>query len=176
MEKIHFIGGIHGVGKGTICGKICEQTDLVHLIASELLKWDEISAIDNKKVENIQNTQERLITGLNNAIKVNESYLLDGHFCLFNAKGVVEKIPLDTFVKINPKSIILVTAKVKSIKQRLEKRDNISYNFDVLNNMQNTEKEYAKEIASTLNVPFIEIKNGDYNKFINLIYRPKLNG
>jgi hypothetical protein len=35
-----------------------------------------------------------LIAGLNNATKDNETYLLDGHFCLFNAIGIVEKVPL----------------------------------------------------------------------------------
>ncbi len=169
MTKIHFIGGIHGVGKGTICNKVCVQTGLVHLTASELLKWNEISAIDNKKVENIQNTQNRLIAGLNNATKTNEFYLLDGHFCLFNAAGEVEKVPLVTFVKIAPKSITVVTAKVGLIKQRLEKRDDKAYDFNILENMQNTEKVYAKEIATYLNVPFIEIKNSNFQALIDVI-------
>jgi len=146
MGDIHFIGGIHGVGKGTICSKACNQAGLAHLTASELLKWNEISAVDNKNVENIKNTQARLIIGLNNATNTNKSYLLDGHFCLFNAEGKVEKVPLETFVKIAPKSISVVTDKVVLIKQRLEERDNKKYDFDVLENMQNTEKEYAKEI------------------------------
>lgn len=169
MGDIHFIGGIHGVGKGTICSKICEQTTLVHLTASELLKWNEISAVDNKKVADIPNTQDRLIVGLNNVTKANESYLLDGHFCLFNAEGNVEKVPLETFVKIAPKSITVVTAKVELIKQRLEKRDKKTYDFDVLATMQNTEKEYAKEISAHLNIPFIELKNGEFQPLIDVI-------
>ena len=169
MANIYFIGGIHGVGKGTICSKVCEQTNLLHLTASELIKWNEISAIDNKKVENIQNTQDRLISGLNNVTKTNESYLLDGHFCLFNAKGSVEKIPFHTFVKIAPKLIIVVSSNIELIKQRLEKRDNKVYDSEVLNNMQNTEKEYAKEIATLLRIPFVEIKNGDFQLLIKAI-------
>lgn len=169
MGEIHFIGGIHGVGKGTICSKVCEQTTLVHLTASELLKWNEISAVDNKKVENIQNTQDRLITGLNNTTKANESYLLDGHFCLFNADGEVEKVPLETFIKIAPKSISIVTAEVEQIKEQIEKRDNKEYDFNVLKNMQNIEKEYAEKIATYLNIPFIEIKNGNFQPLVDVI-------
>jgi len=169
MGNIHFIGGIHGVGKGTICNKVCEQTGIVHLTASELLKWNEISVIDNKNVENIQNTQDRLIAGLKNATKTKEPYLLDGHFCLFNAEGIVEKVPLETFVKIAPKSVSVVTNNVKLIKQRLEERDNKKYDFDVLDNMQNTEREYAKEIAIHLDIPIVEIKNGDFQPLINII-------
>jgi adenylate kinase len=169
MGEIHFIGGIHGVGKGTICNKVRVQTTLVHLTASKLLKWNEISAMDNKKVENIQNTQDRIIAGLNNATKANESYLLDGHYCLFNADGEVEKVPLETFLKIAPKSITVVVDKVELIKQRLEKRDKKTYDFDVLSTMQNTEKEYAKEIAAHLDIPFIGLKNGDSQPLIDVI-------
>lgn len=170
MAIIHFIGGIHGVGKGTICNKICEQTNLTHLTASELLKWNEISSIDNKKVKDIKDTQERLLIGLNNATQKDSSYLLDGHFCLFNTNNIVEKIPVETFVKISPKSITVVTTEVKLIKKRLENRDGRIYNSNILEYMQNQEKEYAKEVALKLDIPYIKIKNEDCNKFIHLIY------
>lgn len=166
MAIIHFIGGIHGVGKGTICNKICEQTDFTHLTASGLLKWNEISSVDNKKVKDIKSTQERLLIGLNNATQKRGSYLLDGHFCLFNANNMVEKIPIETFVKISPKSITVVTVEVKLINKRLEKRDKQTYDFELLKSMQDTEVEYAKEIATILNIPFVEIKGDDFQYFI----------
>ena len=169
MNDLIFIGGIHGVGKGTICDKICEQTDFIHIIASEILRWDEISKPDNKKVENIQSTQDRLIAGLDKALKKNESYLLDGHFCLFNSEGQFEKVPMETFEKIAPKLIVLVTIKIDLIKERLEKRDNKRYDFDLLKNMQTSEKEYAQQISSKLNVPFVEIKDGNYQSLIEIL-------
>ncbi len=169
MNKLIFIGGIHGVGKGTICDKVCEQTDFVHISASEILRWNEISRPDNKKVENIQNTQDRLIAGLDRFLKKNEDYLLDGHFCLFNSEGQVEKVPIETFEKISPKLIVVVTAKIDIIKGRLEKRDNKLYDFDLLRNMQTSEKEYAQKISSKLNVPFVEIKDGNYKSLIEIL-------
>ncbi|RXG25445.1 ATP-binding protein [Leeuwenhoekiella marinoflava] len=169
MNNLIFIGGIHGVGKGTICDKICEQTNFVHITASEILRWDEISKPQNKKVENIQNTQERLIAGLDEALKKNKNYLLDGHFCLFNSEGEVEKVPMETFEKIAPELIAIVTDKIDVVKERLEKRDNKTYNFDILKSMQIAEMEHARQISLELKVPFIEIKNGDYRELINLI-------
>lgn len=68
MDNIIFIGGIHGVGKGTVCKEIASKTDLVHITASQILKWDEISSSDNKLVNNISSTQERLII---NSRKIN---------------------------------------------------------------------------------------------------------
>lgn len=169
MSNLIFIGGIHGVGKRTICKSICEQTNHVHITASELIKWTEISKPENKKVENIPNTQDRLIRGLNQVLKKDESYLLDGHFCLFNSEGDVEKVPIDTFLKISPKLISVVTTNVALVKQRLEKRDNKTYKFDILKLMQDEEKRYGKEVALKLNVPFIEIKDENYDKLIELI-------
>jgi len=51
MKNIIFIGGIHGVGKGTLCEKVCNDLNLLHLSASEVLKWEEISEKENKLVE-----------------------------------------------------------------------------------------------------------------------------
>ena len=67
-KNIIFIGGIHGVGKGTVCKEIASKTDLIHITASEILKWNEISSSDNKFVNNISSTQERLII---NSRKIN---------------------------------------------------------------------------------------------------------
>ncbi len=169
LNNLIFIGGIHGAGKQTICEIVCAQTKLVHITASEVLKWDEISRPENKKVVDIQNTQYRLITGLSKVLNRNEEFLLDGHFCLFNSGGHVEKVPMETFEKIAPKLIVVVTTDVALIKQRLKKRDNRRYKLDVLRHMQEEEKKYAKRIALKLSVPFIEIKDGNSDKLIKLI-------
>jgi adenylate kinase len=169
LNNLIFIGGIHGVGKGTICDRICLQTDFVHITASEILRWNEISKPDNKKVENIQSTQDRLIAGLDKALKKNENYLLDGHFCLFNSEGQVEKVPMETFEKIAPKLIVIVTTKIDLIKGRLEKRDKKGYDFDLLKSMQTSEKEYAQQISLELDVPFVEIKDGNYQSLIEIL-------
>jgi adenylate kinase len=168
-NNLVFIGGIHGVGKGSICRKICEETNFIHLVASDLLKWGEISDGDNKNVKDIETTQDRLILGLKRTIERNKHYLLDGHFCLFNSKGEVERIPKETFVKINPKLIVIVTHSVNKIQERLNKRDGKIYNLELLNKMQTMEVDYANLIASTLNIPSIEIKGDNYQPILKLI-------
>lgn len=103
-RNIIFIGGIHGVGKGTICKEISSNTGLIHFTASEILKWEEISERGNKFVGNIASTQGRLINGLKKLIKNNKKYILDGHFCLLNSDGIPSRIDEVTFDQINPKS------------------------------------------------------------------------
>ena len=132
MKNIIFIGGIHGVGKGTICKKIASRTDLIHITASEILKWNDISLSSNKFVNNIISTQERLINGLKNLIEKDKEYLLDGHFCLLNSNGIPSRINEDTFDQINPKAIAIVIDSVEKIAKRLETRDGKIYDIEVL--------------------------------------------
>jgi len=106
MKNIIFIGGIHGVGKGTLCEKVCNDLNLLHLSASEVLKWEEISEKDNKLVKDFTLTQNRLITNLQQIVKENERYVLDGHYCLLNNDNVPKKIDFDTFKSIHPTNYI----------------------------------------------------------------------
>lgn len=156
-KDIYFIGGIHGVGKGTICKGIAKDCNVNHITASELLKWNELSSMDNKKVANIQNTQDRLLS----AIKAlpPQNYLLDGHFCLLNKNNIPEKIPIETFLGINPKVISIVTSDIETIYDRIKQRDGRNYETGTLKLMQEMEIEYALELAKELKIPLIEIKN-----------------
>ena len=168
-KNIIFIGGIHGVGKGTVCKEIASKTDLIHITASEILKWNEISSSDNKFVNNISSTQERLINGLKNLIKNDKQYLLDGHFCLLNSNGVPCKIDEETFDNINPKIISIVIDDIEKIVNRLEKRDKKKYDIKILNELQKMEIEYAKYLSKKYSIPYIEIKNNDYKSLLNSI-------
>ncbi len=170
-KNIIFIGGIHGVGKGTICKEIASISNLIHITASQVLNWNEISSSENKLVHNIFSTQEKLIIGLKNLIEKDKQYLLDGHFCLLNSKGVPSKIDEKTFDYINPKIISIVTDDVEKIAKRLEIRDNKKYDIVVLNEMQEMEISYAKHLAEKYSVPYIEIKNSNYTSLLNIIKR-----
>lgn len=168
-KNIVFVGGIHGAGKGTICKEIASKTDLIHISASQVLKWNEISSIDNKLVENISLTQERLILGLKNLIENDKKYLLDGHFCLLNSNGIPYKIDEETFDNINPKIISIVIDDIGKIIKRLERRDNKKYDVKLLNQLQEMEIEYSKYLSKKYSIPNIEIRNSNYKSLLNSI-------
>lgn len=155
MKNIIFIGGIHGSGKGTICNIIKENKVINHLTASEVLKWTDISSQEDKKVDDINVTQNRLITNLRKIIKDDERYLLDGHYCLLNKDNEPEKVPIQTFIDINPSKLIIVYADPWLIKERLEKRDSKTYDIDLIRKFQELELEYAEEIKKLLNVELL---------------------
>ena len=160
-RKIIFIGGIHGVGKGTICKTVAKKYELQHLTASEVLKWTEISMKENKKVENISSTQNRLIANLNQIVRPDESYLLDGHFTLLDSEGNPEFIPESTFEEINPISLMIVIGEPKTIQERLARRDSFKYEIDILKKMQEMEISHAEFISNKLSIPLIKIENNE---------------
>ncbi|MEP7264849.1 MAG: ATP-binding protein [Bacteroidota bacterium] len=167
LHNIAFIGGIHGVGKSTVCNKICKELDLHYLAASDLINWKKISEnINNKKVENISTTQDLLIIGLSNTIKKNKSYLLDGHYCLLNGKNEIINVPLNTFEKIKAVSLNLIIGNIEEIKDRLEDRDNRVYDLDLLNRMQESELYYAKKLSKTLGITLNTGTVNDYSEII----------
>ncbi|MEP4091625.1 ATP-binding protein [Reichenbachiella sp.] len=169
-HNIIFIGGIHGVGKGTICSKIADELDLKHLSASEVLKWSEVSSdASNKLVKDIPDTQNRLIIGLEKRINPEKKYLLDGHFCLFDSNGIPQKVSIKTFQKIAPIAISVVTTDIMKVANRLKIRDGKDYNQNLLNEMQGAEKSHAISVAKELNVPFFEIKNGSISELMNFL-------
>lgn len=169
FENIYFIGGIHGVGKGTICKEISSKTKLIHITASEVVKWNEISISENKLVTNISSTQERLIYGLENLIEEGKEYLLDGHFCLLNSDGLPSRIDADVFDQINPKIVAIVIDDVEKIAKRLELRDDRIYSIQILNDLQEMEIEYAKYLSNKYSIPYIEIRGGNYNQLMENI-------
>lgn len=169
---LSFIGGIHGVGKSTICTDICQRTGLTYLSASELIKWKEIN-IDplNKKVVNIPGTQDRLITGLQHAMREGKNYLLDGHYCLLDSQGTITPVPVETFESMKPVSLHLITGDTLQIKHRLEARDGTVYDAKLLERMQQHELAHARHASSVLGVELAIGAQEDYAGIITVIKR-----
>lgn len=167
ISNIAFVGGIHGVGKSTICYQICNEVKLEYLSASELIKWNEINSdFKNKKVNNISSMQERLFIGLKNSIDNDKYYLLDGHYCLLNRENEIVNIPLKTFKLINPFSLNIVIGDILEIKNRLEQRDNRFYDYELLKRMQESELNYAKFLSKTLGITLNIGSQNDFSKLI----------
>lgn len=164
MKNIIFIGGIHGSGKGHICNLIIQEKEIQHLTASEVLKWEDFSTQEEKKVNDISKTQDRLITNLRAIVKENHEYLLDGHYCLLNKDNVPEKVPVQTFMDINPSKLILVIADPQIIKERLEQRDSKKYELNLIEEFQNLEVDFAKELRSILNIDLLILDSKEFDK------------
>lgn len=158
ISKIVFLGGIHGVGKNTMCTLLMEQwTEIIHLTASDLIKWNEISPdVNNKEVNDVNETQNRLISALRGTIEPSKKYILDGHFCLLRPGGEISRVPFETFRAINPCAIAVMTERPSTISKRLSLRNKKDYSVELIRAFQQEEVSWAKEVASKLNIPFME--------------------
>ena len=172
FNNIAFIGGIHGVGKSTVCQHICRELGLEYLSASELLKWEEINEdVKNKKVVDIPDTQNRLVIGLTNTSQSGKYYLLDGHYCLLNSNNEIENVPLETFKQINPFSLNIILGNVSEVKRRLELRDKKPYEYELLERLQTEELTYAKLLSKTLGITLNIGTQSDYTELLFLLHK-----
>lgn len=152
MRKIIFVGGIHGVGKSTLCKEIAESMPINYYSCSELIsKKIKIDSV-NKKVSNITVNQDILIEAVKEFVPNNIDLLLDGHFCLQNKKGDIEKIPLTTFERLGIGDIIIITNDLNIIVNNLYKRDSKEYKPTFIDEFQRLELEYSYKVSSSINV------------------------
>lgn len=148
-----FVGGVHGSGKGSLCKRLVEVYLCKYVSASGLLNWDKKS----KQVENVKYNQEVLRQLLAQNTSGDSSYIIDGHFALWNEDGLCESVPIDTFASLGLSGIILTTCSVDIVQKRLKERDEISYDLDRIQELQNAEIEQAKFVSQELNIPLFFI-------------------
>lgn len=172
MKKIIFVGGIHGVGKTYFCNELCKKFDVSHFSASQLIAQQTKEEMNNSKnVLSIQSNQDSLVTAIHNFSEDINQFLLDGHFCLRNIQGNIERIPEKTFLQLQPACFIVLTDDVEHIKEKLKTRDSVEYSRQFLEEFQTEEVEYAKEIATRMNTPLfiypIKDNEKELYEFIN---------
>ena len=161
MSKIIiFIGGIHGVGKTSICKHLLRMKNLNHYSASQLiakLKNEKLKST-KKIVEDISGNQDLLVYAIEKFVNTDNLILLDGHFCLLNKDYEVTRVPIETFYSINQTGIVVVIDSEENIIQKIKDRDCVSYDHELISYFQDEEIKYARCISDELNVPFIKYK------------------
>lgn len=170
FRNIIFVGGIHGVGKSTLCKEISSQTGLKYLSASQVLKWGKVSENPNRKlVADVNHTQDLLLSGLKSLIVPEEVYLLEGHYCLLDSNSSIARVPQETFIAINPILFGLIVDDERKIQERVMARDGEACNLDLYIEMQAEEIKYASEIAGQINVPLKVFRPEEVHGFVNYI-------
>lgn len=154
-----FVGGIHGVGKSTICKKTFGSLGYQCETASSLLAAHGRRTGKDKRVSNISDNQSLLIEQLILAKKQHCRLLLDGHFTLINKQGKIESISVDVFCEINPSRLILIKGVAVEICRRLSERDGTKWDVSFIELFQNIEEEHARLISESINIPLHIISN-----------------
>lgn len=146
-----FVSGVHGVGKSYFCNLVKETTGIKTYSASSLIaEKKQLEFAKDKLIPDIDDNQQFLLLAVDELKASGRNYILDGHFCLMNASGEVQRISYDTFTMLKPDAIVLLTEEPEIIVSRRRKRDGITITVESVENFQREERLYADEVAKSI--------------------------
>lgn len=166
-----FISGVHGVGKSYFCDMVKKTIDINAYSASTLISNKKKVGFSNDKlIPDIDDNQQYLLQAVDELRTSEGNFILDGHFCLLNAEGQVQRIGFDTFTTLKPEAILLLTENPEVIAERRRSRDNREVSAGSIKEFQDSEESYAKEVADAIGAKlFISRGSSDLEKAIEFI-------
>ena len=152
FRRTIFLAGIHAVGKTTFAKeKFSSKYNIT--TASTLIKNASGDVHVNKKVQNIDKYQSILISEFNKLKKRKKNIVLDGHFCLLDKSGRINRINVAVFKELGMSHIILLETHPKIIQQRLLERDGTRMSLVKIIKLLESERKHALYIANELKIP-----------------------
>lgn len=163
-----FISGVHGVGKSYFCDMVKKSTGIESYSASTLITHKKHTGFaKDKLIPDIDDNQQYLLQAIDELKSSGHNFILDGHFCLLNASGEITRIPIDTFKSLKPGAIILLMEEASVIVARRKERDGINTSILKIEDFQQEEYMYAKEVAADINAKLFVSKG--YNDLAQAI-------
>lgn len=154
-----FVGGIHGVGKSTMCQKAFGPLGYQCETASSLIAAHGHKTDKKKLVSNVSDNQIVLLERLKLAKEKYYRFLLDGHFTLINSQGKIEPIDPEVFKAMNPSKLILIKGNTEEISRRLVARDSNNWGPSFLARFQDAEEEHARYVSEKIQIPLHVFEN-----------------
>lgn len=158
--KVIFVAGIHAVGKSTVCKSVSDELGIPHYTASQIIRDEKSSAVsaNSKLVTDVADNQRLLIQGASRILERGR-FLLDGHFTMRRkSDGGIESIHEDVFRNLCVGNVVVFTDDPEEISKRMHARDGVLHHVDMIRTHQNAEVAHASYVASTLNIPLVELR------------------
>lgn len=162
LKSCIFIAGVHGVGKTTFSQQLQFIMNYPYYSASKLIKDFNVDLFfANKRVTDVGGNQDVLISSIEQSV-AEDFFILDGHFTLMKENNSVEKIPYDTFKKLNIKKTILLLEHPNIIFQRISNRENkYLLSINEIEELQKQELKHARDVCFTQKIPLIILNNSE---------------
>lgn len=167
-----FVGGIHGVGKSTLCSLFVESRggEWIHLSAGELIrKESDLLNADCNSWVNVEHNQQLLLRALRTNPFSHRRVMLDGHFVLRNQDGALTPVSEYVFKELKLTGVILVEANPDLIVSRLQERSGLTYSIDDVAVFLKMEKTQAEKICSSLHLPFQVVMQPSVKEFAKIV-------
>lgn len=150
---IIFLGGVHGVGKTSMCDGVSEQFGLKVVGASAIIRAErEYPSPDSRTaVSNVGGNQELLIRGVRRLLTDDPgNYLMDGHFALRTLAGKIEEIDVGVFHSMGVNGLVCLVDDPHAISRRLAARDGQDHDVDEIAQLQAVELGSAESVSRGL--------------------------
>ena len=164
-----FIGGVHGVGKTTICKVSLDPLGFDCISASELIRRHVTMHKTDKRVRNVGKNQDVLVAESNKEKSKSLLYGLDGHYCLLNKDGAIERLPVEVFGSLGLDLLALVDSTVDEVVSHLQARDGTKWSKKTVAALMSAERTHARRVAKSLNIPLVVLdaqKNDGVEKIV----------
>jgi len=163
-----FLGGIHGVGKSSMCAEAAQRNGLTVFGASAIIRAErQVPSVDSRTaVRDVRGNQELLIQGVRKRVPQSSGYfVLDGHFALRTLDGAIERIDPAVFVALGIDHFICVRDDPQAIAARLLDRDGAIHKVGNIAGLQSDELDHAGCVSRELKIQLDVIQAFDYKGF-----------
>jgi adenylate kinase len=157
--SVIFLAGVHGVGKGFLGTPVANSMGITHLTASQLILEEKGQATwgNDKKTSDLDDNQLALIRAVAQRRLTHPEILLDGHFVLRNAQGVLNPLATSVFKELRLTGVILLTEEENVIASRLALRDKGIPDVHAISELAAAELTHAQGVCTELELPLIRI-------------------
>ena len=169
-----FIGGVHGVGKSSVCAEVATELGLRVHSASAVIRAErgKLNPDQGKTVVDVDANQRLLVQGVRRHVAGSSGVqLLDGHFALRAATGNIECIGICVFEQIGIRHVVCFRDQPQSILERLALRDGYDGSLAAIADLQQAEIQHAKFVSRHLGVPVNILSAFDSGSLRGLLVR-----
>ncbi len=171
--KVVAVLGLSGVGKSTLVRKAGERKNILHLVASDLIKARLSQTSEQLRQGAVWDNQALMLAEFADRLKNagSTTIVFDGHSIIDTPDGLLE-IPLSVFQAISPSAIVFIEAWPEVIAQRRASdtgRTRPARSAAELAQHQEIAKRRASLFAAELGAPFVAIASDDVEHFLALL-------
>lgn len=163
-----FLGGVHGVGKSSMCSEVAQNIGLSVFGASAVIRAErQVPSADSRTtVGDVRGNQELLVQGVRKRLAESVgTFLLDGHFVLRTLDGAIERIDTEIYVALGVNHIICIRDDPQAIARRLLDRDGVMHRVDDISILQSEELDHAAHVCRQLKIQLAVIHAFDHKGF-----------
>jgi adenylate kinase len=169
--SVIFLAGVHGVGKGFLGAPVANSMEITHLTASQLIREEKGQATwgTDKKTSDLDDNQLALIRAIAQRRLSHPNILLDGHFVLRNAQGVLTPLATSVFKELRLAGVILLTEAESVIASRLALRDKGMPDVQAISKLAAAELTHAQAVCNELELPLAIIHAATFASLTDVV-------